>query len=52
MLKDHQDAFGHEMHDYLKSNRGRREIIEIVEREDGYFDASGGPEMYFSEYRD
>jgi SAM-dependent methyltransferase len=52
MLKDHQDAFGHEMYDYLKSNRGRREIIEIVERDDGYFDASGGPEMYFSEYKD
>jgi len=52
MLKDNQDAYGREIYDYLKSNIGRREIVEIVERDDGYIDASGGPKGYFSEYDD
>ena len=46
MLKDRQDAFGHEMYDYFRGKGG----YEIVEREDGFFDISGGPESYFSEY--
>jgi len=50
MLKDYQDAFGHELYDYWKSDR-RRPIMEIVERDDGYIDVSGGPESYFSEFR-
>jgi len=49
MLKDHQDAFGHEILDYLKEKRGDREIIE---RDDGYFDVSGGPKAYFTEYKE
>ena len=52
MLKDHQDAFGHEMYDYFMSNEGRQDIIEIVERDDGYIDVSEGAKVYFSEYKD
>jgi len=50
MLADHQDAFGHELYDYLKSE-GRSPALEIIERDDGYIDASGGPVIYFSEYK-
>ena len=49
MLRDHQDAYGHEVYDYLKNKRGQG---EIVERGDGYIDVSGGPKAYFSEYKD
>jgi cyclopropane fatty-acyl-phospholipid synthase-like methyltransferase len=48
MLKDHQDALGHEFLDYLKEKRG----YEIIEREDGYLDISGGPRAYFTDYKD
>ena len=48
MLKDHQDAYGHLLYDYFTNNKGQ----EIVERDDGYIDTSGGPKVYFSEYRD
>jgi len=48
MLKDHQDAFGHEIDDYFKSKTG----WEIIERDDGYIDASSGPKAYFTEYKD
>jgi SAM-dependent methyltransferase len=51
MLQDYQDAFGHEIYDYFKDVKRRREIVEIVERDDGYIEASGGPEIYFSEYK-
>ena len=47
-LKDYQDACGHEMCDYLAGKRS----FEIVERDDGYFDLSGGAKTYFSEYKD
>ena len=50
-MRDHQDAFGHELYDYLKSGGEGRRMAEIVERDDGYIDVSGGPQMYFSEYR-
>ena len=46
MLKDHEDAFGHEIYDYHKGIGGS----EIIERDDDYFDVSGGPNPYFSEY--
>lgn len=52
MLRDQQDAFGHEIYDYLKNERRRGEIVEVVERDDGYIDVSGGPKVYFSEYKD
>ena len=51
MLKDHQDAFGHEMYDYFMSNEGRQDIIEIGERDDGYIDVSASSTGYFSEFR-
>ena len=47
-MKDYQDAYGHEVYDYLKDRGGS----EIIERDDGYFDVSGGPNPYFSEYGD
>lgn len=49
MLRDYQDAYGHEVYDYLKDKRGQG---EIVERGDGYIDVSGGLKAYFSEYKD
>lgn len=49
MLKDNQDAYGHEIYDYLKNSEVKG---EIVERDDGYIDISGGPPAYFSEYKD
>ena len=48
-LKTEEDAYGQEIWAYYKG----REVSEIVERDDGYFDASiCGPKMYFSEYED
>lgn len=46
MLKDYQDAFGHEVYDY--PNEGS--AYEIIERDDDLFALSPGPELYFSEY--
>jgi SAM-dependent methyltransferase len=48
MLKDHQDAFGHEMYDHHAGKGG----FEIVERDDGFFSISAGPRLYFLEYTD
>ncbi len=48
MLKDYQDAHGHEIYDYLNSRGG----YEIVERDDGYVDSSGGAMDYLAEYKD
>ena len=48
MLKTEEDAFGQEIWAYYKGERAS----EIVERDDGYFDVSSGPEMYFSDYDD
>lgn len=48
MLKDYQDAHGHEIYDYLNGRGG----YEIVERDDGYVDDSGGAKDYFAEYKD
>jgi len=46
--KDYQDAFGHEMYDYYQGKGG----FEVIERDDGYIDISGGPEAYFTEPED
>jgi len=51
MLKEHQDAFGREIHDYFRDVERRRTIMEIVERDDGYIDFHGGSEIYFHEYK-
>ena len=47
-MEDRQDAYGHQMYDYL---RKIREVSEIVERDDGFFAVSTGAKYYFSEYR-
>jgi predicted lipoprotein with Yx(FWY)xxD motif len=46
MLKDWQDAFGHEIYDYFKEKGG----YEIIERDDGFFSLSTGPKLYFLEH--
>jgi len=45
-LKPEQDAYGQEIWAYYKG----RDSFEIIERDDGYFDAYSGPKIYFSEY--
>lgn len=47
-MEDRQDAYGHQMYDFLKKIR---EVSEIVERDDGFFGVSTGAKYYFSEYR-
>jgi hypothetical protein len=47
-MENCQDAYGHQMYDYLK---GSRDASEIVERDDGFFGVSTGAKYYFSEYR-
>ena len=47
-MKDVQDAYGHELYDYLQ---GRNEY-EIVERSDGFIDASTGPRIYCAGYEE
>jgi SAM-dependent methyltransferase len=47
-MKPHQDAFGREMDDYLQGE----EVLEIIEREDGFIGSSGGPATYFAAYDD
>ncbi|MFQ5758429.1 MAG: class I SAM-dependent methyltransferase [Candidatus Bathyarchaeia archaeon] len=47
-LKPEEDAYGQEVWAYYQG----REVSEIVERDDGYFRASGGAKIYFSEYED
>lgn len=47
-MKRCKDAYGREIYDYFKSKDG----FEMVEREDGYFDLSSGPSVYFCEYKD
>jgi SAM-dependent methyltransferase len=47
-MKNIQDAFGQEMWAYFKG----KDSYEIIERDDGYFDASSGPPIYFSDFKD
>ena len=48
MLRDSQDAFGHQLYDLYK---GRR-IVEVVERDDGLIDPSEDlPKYYLAEYK-
>jgi SAM-dependent methyltransferase len=46
VMKPEEDAFGQEIWAYHKG----RECFEVIERDDGYFDADNLPKMYFSEY--
>jgi 2-polyprenyl-3-methyl-5-hydroxy-6-metoxy-1,4-benzoquinol methylase len=48
MLGDMQDAFGHELLDYLAG----KTTYEIIERNDGMFSVGLGAELYFSDYED
>jgi SAM-dependent methyltransferase len=49
MLKDSQDAYGHQLYDFYKG----REVVEVVERDDGLIDPSESlPRYYLSEYKD
>ena len=47
MIKDHQDAYGHELYDYLHGEK----VSEIIERDDGAIDLSGGPKAYFADHK-
>ncbi|MBI3658968.1 class I SAM-dependent methyltransferase [Candidatus Acetothermia bacterium] len=47
-MKDRQDAYGHEVYDYLQSKKS----FEVIERDDGYVDVSLGAANYFQEYKD
>jgi len=47
-LTSEQDAFGHLMEDYLKGEGG----YEIIERNDGFFSTSSGPQLYFTPYEE
>ncbi len=47
-LTNRQDAFGHEIWDYLHGE----EVGEVIERDDGYIDTSDGPKAYVAPYAD
>ena len=46
MLSDQQDAYGELVSAYYNGN----DVIEIVERDDGFISTSAGPHAYFLEY--
>lgn len=46
MLQDHEDAFGHEMLDYLQGKCG----LEVIERDDGFVEVFDGQKAYILEY--
>lgn len=46
-MNDDQDAYGHELYDYLEG----KNRFEIVERDDGYIDASDGPMLYTAPFK-
>jgi SAM-dependent methyltransferase len=46
-MRKEQDAYGREVYDHYLG----REAHEIVERDDGLVDLSGGPAAYFREYK-
>ncbi|MCG3221017.1 MAG: methyltransferase domain-containing protein [Candidatus Heimdallarchaeota archaeon] len=46
MSKKDSDAYGHLIYDHYNGI----DVIEIIERDDGYIDNSLGPKNYFSEY--
>lgn len=48
MLKDEQDAVGHELLGFHATESG----LEIVERDNRFFDLTGGPKVYFAEYEE
>ena len=48
-MKSQQDAYGRQVFGYLK---GRTDVSEIVERDDGFFGVSAGARYYFAGYED
>ena len=49
MLKENQDAYGHQLYDFFKG----RHVVEVVERDDGLIDPSESlPKYYLSDYKD
>ena len=49
MLKASQDAYGHQLYDFFKG----RQVVEVVERDDGLIDPSDSlPKYYLCEYKD
>lgn len=49
MLKDSKDAFGHQLYDLFKG----RNVVEVVERDDGLIDPSDTlPKYYLSDFKD
>jgi SAM-dependent methyltransferase len=48
MLIENEDAYGELVSAYLHG----KEVVEIVERDDGYIDVSVGPKAYFLEFED
>ncbi len=42
------DAYGQAIRDYHERGEG----FELIERDDGYVDLTGGPELYFTEYEE
>jgi SAM-dependent methyltransferase len=48
MLPDSQDAYGHEILDYMQG----KPVLEIVERDDRYIDISSGPKIYFAPFKE
>ncbi|NPD88203.1 MAG: methyltransferase domain-containing protein [Asgard group archaeon] len=46
MSKRNEDAFGHLIHDHYNGI----EVLEIIERDDGYIDSFPGTKAYFSEF--
>ncbi len=49
ILDFNRDAQGHEIYDYFNGNK---EVLEIVERNDGFVEAYPGPHVYLSKYED
>ncbi len=46
MIRPEQDAYGQEVYDFFHG----QDVTEIIEREDGYIEVSGGPPAYFALY--
>jgi SAM-dependent methyltransferase len=49
VMKDSQDAYGHQLYDFYNG----RQVVEVVERDDGLIDPSEAlPKYYLAEYKD
>lgn len=48
MLPDSQDAYGHEMYDYMQG----KQVLEIVERDDRLIEITNAPKAYFATFKD